>query len=139
MQGLAQRAKRDRQALPRRLDAPSATGPQFRDVPDDGSAESSYYTWVDWFDTFGLGRNVPIATGNMNDSLLALADGKFVNLRALSDRLLHQMGGRAYRRCECRLEGQVTVDDLLHQNNVPSRRRQGEPAAIPVAARSAGR
>ena len=54
MQGLAQRAKRDRQALPRRLDAPSATGPQFRDVPDDGSAESSYYTWVDWFDTFGL-------------------------------------------------------------------------------------
>ena len=44
-------------------------GPQFRDVPDDGSAESSYYTWVDWFDTFGLGRNVPIATGNMNDSL----------------------------------------------------------------------
>ena len=31
-------------------------GPQFRDVPDDGSAESSYYTWVDWFDTFGLGR-----------------------------------------------------------------------------------
>ena len=50
-------------------------------MPDDGSAESSYYTWVDWFDTFGLGRNVPIATGNMNDSLLALADGKFVNLR----------------------------------------------------------
>ena len=38
-------------------------------MPDDGSAESSYYTWVDWFDTFGLGRNVPIATGNMNDSL----------------------------------------------------------------------
>jgi hypothetical protein len=56
-------------------------GPQFRDVPDDGSAEASYYTWVDWFDTFGLGRNVPIATGNMNDALLALVDGKFVNLR----------------------------------------------------------
>ncbi len=56
-------------------------GPQFRDVPDPGSVESSYYTWVDQFDTFGLGRNVPIATGNMNDSLLALVDGKFVNLR----------------------------------------------------------
>ena len=42
-------------------------GPQFRDVQDDGSAEASYYTWVDWFDTFGLGKNVPIATGNMND------------------------------------------------------------------------
>jgi hypothetical protein len=56
-------------------------GPQFQDVPDDGSAEASYYTWVDWFDTFGLGRNVPIATGNMNDALLALVDGKFVTLR----------------------------------------------------------
>jgi hypothetical protein len=56
-------------------------GPQFRDVPDSGSAEASYYTWVDWFDTFGLGRNVPIATGNMNDSLLALVDGQFVTLR----------------------------------------------------------
>ena len=56
-------------------------GPQFKDVQDDGSAESSYYTWVDWFDTFGLGRNVPIATGNMNDALLALVDGQFVNLR----------------------------------------------------------
>ena len=56
-------------------------GPQFRDVPDTGSAEASYYTWVDQFDTFGLGRNVPIATGNMNDALLALVDGKFVVLR----------------------------------------------------------
>ena len=56
-------------------------GPQFRDVKDAGSAESSYYTWVDQFDTFGLGKNVPIATGNLNDSLLALVDGKIVNLR----------------------------------------------------------
>ncbi len=56
-------------------------GPQFRDVPDDGSVEASYYTWVDQFDTLGLGGNVPIATGNMNDALLALVDGKFVNLR----------------------------------------------------------
>ena len=43
--------------------------------------EASYYTWVDQFDTFGLGRDIPIATGNLNDSLLALVDGKFVNLR----------------------------------------------------------
>jgi hypothetical protein len=56
-------------------------GPQFRDVPDDGSAEASYYSWVDWFDTSGLGRNVPIATGNMNDALLALVNGQFVTLR----------------------------------------------------------
>jgi hypothetical protein len=56
-------------------------GPQFRDVPDDGSAEASYYTWVDWFDTSGLGKNVPIATGNMNDALLALVNGQVVTLR----------------------------------------------------------
>jgi hypothetical protein len=48
---------------------------------DDGSAESSYYTWVDWFDTLGLGPNVPIATGNPNDAMLALVNGQFVNLR----------------------------------------------------------
>lgn len=55
-------------------------GPQFRGVSQPGSAESSYFTWVDQFNVFGLGANVPIATGNLNDSLLALVDGKFVNL-----------------------------------------------------------
>ena len=29
----------------------------------------------------GLGNDVPIATGNQNDSLIALVDGKFVKLR----------------------------------------------------------
>ncbi len=56
-------------------------GPQFRDVQDEGSAEASYYTWVDQFNTFGLGANVPIATGNMSDSYFALVDGKFVTIR----------------------------------------------------------
>jgi cytochrome c5 len=56
-------------------------GPQFRGVTDDGSAEASYYTWVDQFNTFGLGENVPIATGNMSDSYFALVDGKFVTIR----------------------------------------------------------
>ena len=56
-------------------------GPQFASVTDSGSAEASYYTWVDQFDTLGLGKNVPIATGNENEGLLALADGKFVTLR----------------------------------------------------------
>jgi hypothetical protein len=56
-------------------------GPQFRDVQESGSAEASYYTWVDWFDTSGLGTNVPIATGNMNDALLTLVNGQFVTLR----------------------------------------------------------
>jgi hypothetical protein len=56
-------------------------GPQLRNVTDSGSAEASYYTWVDQFDTLGLGANVPLATGNANESLIALANGKFVNLR----------------------------------------------------------
>src|SRR5213082_382917 len=58
-------------------------GPQFNGVSDPGSAEASYYDWVDQFDTFGLGKNVPIATGNGNDALLALLPGsrKFVVLR----------------------------------------------------------
>ncbi|MDP9131315.1 MAG: carboxypeptidase-like regulatory domain-containing protein, partial [Candidatus Binatota bacterium] len=57
-------------------------GPNFESLNEPtGSAESSYYTWVDQFDTFGLGKDVPIATGNLNDSLIALVDGKMVNLR----------------------------------------------------------
>jgi hypothetical protein len=56
-------------------------GPQFRDVQDDGSAEASYYVWVDWFNTLGLGKNVPIATGNTSDAYFALVEGKFVTLR----------------------------------------------------------
>jgi len=56
-------------------------GPQLANVTETGSAEASYYAWVDQFDTFGLGRDVPIATGNANESLLALVNGRFVNLR----------------------------------------------------------
>jgi hypothetical protein len=54
-------------------------GPQLQNVAETGSAESSYYTWVDQFDTFGLGRNVPWATGNANESLMALVDGRWLN------------------------------------------------------------
>jgi len=56
-------------------------GPQMSGVTETGSAEASYYTWVDQFDTLGLGKDVPIATGNANESLLALVDGKWVNIR----------------------------------------------------------
>ena len=56
-------------------------GPQFQSVTDSGSAQASYYTWVDQHDIFGLGRNVPFATGNLADSLEVLVDGKFVTLR----------------------------------------------------------
>jgi hypothetical protein len=54
-------------------------GPQLAGIDETGSAEASYYTWVDQFDTFGLGANVPWATGNANESLMALVDGQWLN------------------------------------------------------------
>jgi hypothetical protein len=56
-------------------------GPQFRTVKEPGSAEGSYYVWVDWHDTFGLGRNVPFATGNLNDAIYAFVNGKILTFR----------------------------------------------------------
>ena len=56
-------------------------GPQLRDVKDPGSAETSYYVWVDWFNVLGLGRSVPIAMGNGSDSIMPFVNGQFVVLR----------------------------------------------------------
>jgi hypothetical protein len=56
-------------------------GPQFEGINELGAVQSSYYTWVDQFDTLGLGKDVPMATGNMSDSIEALVDGTFVTLR----------------------------------------------------------
>jgi hypothetical protein len=55
-------------------------GPGFQGIGDN-SAESSYYSWVDQHNTFGLGEDVPVSTGNLNDGLIALKDGKMVMLR----------------------------------------------------------
>src|SRR5499427_4102560 len=55
-------------------------GPQLGGITENGSGETSYYAWVDQHDTLGLGKDVPIATGNQNDSLIALVDGKMVNM-----------------------------------------------------------
>jgi hypothetical protein len=85
----------DRRKCKGPLNGPNATGqhcpegwtfyaeplPQFKGVTEDGSAEASYYTWVDQFDTLGLGRNTPINTGNESEGLLALKDGKWVVMR----------------------------------------------------------
>ena len=88
-------ARFDRRKCTGPLNGPTATGqhcpegwtlfqepmPQFKGVTDPGSVEASYYTWVDQFDTFGLGKNVPINTGNAAEGLLALKDGQWVVLR----------------------------------------------------------
>ncbi len=46
-----------------------------------GGGGGNYYAWVDWYNTLGLGENVPISTGNQSDALLALKDGEWVVLR----------------------------------------------------------
>src|SRR6266849_2833547 len=58
-------------------------GPNFKGITASGSADTNYYNWVDQFDTFGMGKNTPIATGNGSDALLALQpdSGKWVILR----------------------------------------------------------
>jgi hypothetical protein len=77
------------------LNGPTATGqhcpegwtfyaeplPQLGNVTSQGSGEGSYYTWVDQFNTLGLGENVPINTGNQSEGLLVLHDGEWVVLR----------------------------------------------------------
>jgi hypothetical protein len=56
-------------------------GPQFKGVTDPGSANHAYYVWVDRYNTLGLGANVPIASTNGGEALLALVGGKLVELR----------------------------------------------------------
>lgn len=55
-------------------------GPGFKGIGEN-SAESSYYTWVDQHNTFGLGEDVPMSTGNLNDGLIAWKDGRMIVLR----------------------------------------------------------
>jgi hypothetical protein len=55
-------------------------GPAFEGF-ENGTAEASYYTWVDQHNTVGLGENVPISTANLNDGFVGLKDGQMVMLR----------------------------------------------------------
>jgi hypothetical protein len=56
-------------------------GPQFKGLNEPGSANQAYYVWVDRYNTLGLGANVPIVNTNGGESLLAVVDGKLVDLR----------------------------------------------------------
>jgi hypothetical protein len=55
-------------------------GPAF-DGFENGTAEASYYTWVDHHNTLGIGENIPISTANLNDGFVALKDGQMIMLR----------------------------------------------------------
>jgi hypothetical protein len=55
-------------------------GPGFKGIGEN-SAESSYYSWVDQHNTFGLGDDIPMSTANLEDGLVALKDGKMIRIR----------------------------------------------------------
>ena len=56
-------------------------GPNFKGAVDVASADSAYYNFVDRFDMLGLGKDIPLATGNESEALNALVDGKFMTFR----------------------------------------------------------
>ena len=69
------------QALSRRLDIAHAARPRLREFERAGQRGGKLLHLGGSVRYFRSGQYVPIATGNLNDSLLALVDGKFVNLR----------------------------------------------------------
>ena len=56
-------------------------GPNYKGATDSGSSESAYYNFTDRFNLLGVGENVPLATGNLSESVLALVDGEFLTFR----------------------------------------------------------
>jgi hypothetical protein len=59
----------------------AAPGPNYQGAVDSVSADSLYYNFVDQFDMLGLGKDVPLATGNESEALLALVGDRFLTLR----------------------------------------------------------
>jgi hypothetical protein len=56
-------------------------GPNYKGAVDNASSDSAYYDFVDRFDMLGVGKEVPIATGNLSEGLLALVNGKIATFR----------------------------------------------------------
>ena len=85
---------------------------------------------------------MPIATGNLNDALLALVDGKFVVFRVPYPIgfFTKWMDGRIDDP-NAGWKGKVAVVDVFDANDVPPRDRQGnvtEGREISASSRSAG-
>ena len=146
----------DRRKCTGPLNGPKATGqhcpegwtlypeplPQMKGLSTSGSAEGSYYTWVDQFDTFGLGdehadqHREPVGGP-------ARAQGREVGhpARPVSARVLHEVDGRAHRRPERRLEGPRALVHGQHAGAVPHGGREGDDeqgGEVSAAARRVG-
>ena len=144
----------DRRKCKGPLNGPKATGqhcpegwtfypeplPQLKGVTDSGSAEASYYTWVDQFDTSGLGaQHADHHRQRLRRS--ARAEGRQVGRapRPVPDGLLHEVDGRTDRRSEGRMEGPRTLGDREHARAISHGNRQGhaeQGAPLPGANRS---
>ena len=146
----------DRRKCKGPLNGPNATGqhcaegwtfyteplPQMKGVSASGSAESSYYTWVDQFDT-SRPRRQHADQHRQPLRRAAGAQGRQVGraARAVSDRVLHEVAGRTNRRSERRLEGPRALGDGLDARAVPHGNRKGhdeQGRPLPDAARPAG-
>ena len=118
---------RDGTALPRRLDAVSAAGSELQGRRRYRRAPTRrYYNFVDRFDMLGVGKDVPLATGNVSEGLLALVDGKFMTLR-----VPYPMGFYA-KGMDGRIDdpnggwkGKAIYTPLVDARAVPRGRRQG--------------
>ena len=116
-------------------------GPGFKGIGEN-SAESSYYSWVDQHNTFGLGEDIPMSTANFT---MACRDERWQDdpaARALSDGLLRQRFRRPHRRSESRLERPRIMELERRPRAVVDGARQGFQTArrpLPASPRSAGK
>jgi hypothetical protein len=58
-------------------------GPRMKGVTDEINSDFHYYNFVDQYNTFGMGENVPMASGTTSDALYVLdrSTGKVLTLR----------------------------------------------------------
>ena len=102
-------------------------GPNYKGATDSGSADTAYYDFVDRFDMLGVGKDIPLATGNGSEALLALVDGRFLTFRVPYPMgYLCERHGWPDRRSERRLEREGYLVDLRDARAVPRRRGQGD-------------
>ena len=146
----------DRNSCTGPLNGPTATGahcpegwtlypeplPQLKGVTDSGSAEGSYYTWVDQFQ-HARARRRRSDQHRQRFGGAARAGGRGVGrvTRTVPARLLHEVDGRPHRRPRRRLEGSRNLGNVRHPCAIPPGDRQGDAeqgAALPAEARSAG-
>ena len=80
MQGSAERTEGHGRALPDEgWTFYPVPGPNFKGNAESAAADSNYYSWVDKYDTFGLGKNLPIGNRQpLRGRSLFLKDGKWV-------------------------------------------------------------